>query len=1104
MPGSIVATYFLGAAAAGTGAFMAIGFAVNMIVSAVISKAFAPKSYNTNDETPNPGSPTQLPPAGDNKVPVIYGSAYTGGIITDLSITNNNQRLYYVLTLAEVTNTAPGQTADTITFGNVYWGGKRCVFGTGADTYKVVGLLDESTGITDTTVNGRLNIYLYNNGSASPTNSTLSAITVMSNADLAYQWNATKLMTNAAFAIIEITYSVSANLTGIQQTRFQLTNSRYKPGECLSDYWLSPRYGAALEAEAIDSATLAELDAYSNATMTYTPYTGGTATQTRFRFDGVVDTAQTIMTNMQAMASNCDCLIRFNEITGKWGVIVQSPTYTVAMAIDDSNMTSAIQITPTDLASSYNIAEVKFPDGTIKDSFNTATLDLSIINPALLYPNEPINKQTINLSLVNNSVRAQYLANRFLEEAREDLQVMVSVNYSGIQLEAGDIVSVTNANYGWSAKLFRIAKVVEQFGDTGAVTAGLTLMEYNSAVYDDKNVTEFTPAPNTGIGSPLGFGTLYAPTVTSIQTGANIPSFGLAVTAASNGIVQYAEVYYSAFATPTDAQRIFLGTTAVQPGGNPYTPGGSMGVVTVTTIPQGDWYFAVRMVNALGASNFSASSAVFAWRPLTFQFDQRYLAVAYADNATGTTGYSLDPRNKAYFGLYNTDVATLPSAVSDYTWYQASTNFATTNYLLFSNRSNRKFSFAIGNAGYANLTGAFVPTETSVYDTSVWSGQEDGNNYIDLDARTGQLTTVGTTSVSSADGLLSVTNNTNGSMVVSLERFLNFGAGVYSQTFSPASLTIDIFGRVVGFTQPDAFYFTESVFNATAGQTSFAVTHTVGNVIVFQNGVLLSNTEYTETGTTVVVNTACAVNDKVVVLNMRAVATDATYEYMNTEVLTVGSSSVVCNLPPYQLFEAGDKVTFANTGTPTQYTVSTYVASTKTITFTTTLAGVSVSNQIYRYRSAGQQYRPFTRIEVDLTAVSAYTPTEISVANGFEFLATNGACFNEIDYDLNLLEIGGFPSPVTGRFVLIQFSKNNFGVPACNITNTVSYSTNGALSYSFDNNPLSFALYANGSALVKGGSYDYTASSAGYNLTAAFDNNFTLLNQQTFARDGAA
>lgn len=1103
MPGSIIAVQVLGMVA-GSYAAMATAFAINMIASAIISKAFAPKSFGTNDATLNPGSPTQIPPAGSNKVPVIYGTAFTGGIITDLSITSNNQKLYYVMTLCEVTNTEPGQTPDTINFGDVYWGGKKCIFD-GTDQYKVIGLLDESTGVTDNTVAGKLNIYLYRNGSSSGVNTSQTAIQIMSGGGLVYQWDVTKQMSNVAFAIVEITYSQTANLTGIQQTRFEITNSRSKPGDCLSDYLQSTRYGAALSASQIDFTSLTALNTYSDASITYTTYSGSTATQTRFRFDGVVDTNQTVMENIQAMASCADCLIRYNEITAKWGVIVQSPTYTVAMDINDSRMVSAIQISPIDLSSSYNIIEVKFPDGTNQDSFNTALFNLAVVNPSLMYPNEPINKQTVTLGLINDSVRAQYIANRLLEAAREDLQIKVNINYSGLQLEAGDIVTVTNANYGWVAKLFRIAQVVEQFGSDGSITAALTLMEFNPAVYDDANVTQFTPAPNTGIGSPLGFGTITPPTITSSQPSAAIPSFGLAVTAAPAGVSQYAEVWYSAFATPTDTQRIFAGTTAVNPGGNPFNPGASMGVVTLTDIPQGDWYFFSRMVNALGSSAFSAASSVYAWRPLTFQFTERYIAVAYADNATGTSGFSTNPRNKAYFGLYNNSTANPPGGgASEYTWYQASSNFGTDNYLLIANRTSRRFSFDIGNAAQSNQTGIFVPTDTAKFDQSIWSGLQDGSNYIDLDARTGQITRVGTTSISSADGLLNVTNNTNGSMIVSLERFLNFGAGVYSKTFNAATLTIDIYGRVVGFTQPDGFYFTESVFSATAGQTSFAVTHVVGNVLVYRNGVLLSNTEYTETTSAVIMNTACVLGEIVVVINMRAVSTDAYYEPLITAVNTVGASSVVYTDAPYQLIEAGDLITFANTGTPTQYTVQSVNTTTKTITFTTTISGVTAGLPIFRYRAAGSAYRPFSRVEVDLTNVTSYTPSEITVLNGYELLFVNGAALNEIDYDLSGSTLGGFPANLTGRVILIQMAANNLGVPASNITNTVAYSTNGALSYVFPNNPLSMALYANGALFAKGSSYDYTATSAGYNLTSAINNNFTLLNQQTFARDGAA
>ena len=87
---------------------------------------------------------------------------------------------------------------------------------------------------------------------------------------------------------------------------------------------------------------------------------------------------------------------------------------------------------------------------------------MSVVNPSLLYPNEPVNKQEIILSFVNNNVRAQLLANRFLESCREDLQVQLRINYVGLQLEAGDIVTLTNSNYGWTAKLFRISKILKK------------------------------------------------------------------------------------------------------------------------------------------------------------------------------------------------------------------------------------------------------------------------------------------------------------------------------------------------------------------------------------------------------------------------------------------------------------------------------------------------------------------------------------------------------------------------------------------------------------------------------------------------------------------
>lgn len=259
--GTMIAVGLIGLTA-GSFAAIAVGFAINMVVSAVISKAL----YNSNQpsyegagQSPNLGNRQQVPPATDNKLPVIYGSSYVGGQVVDLSISENNQELYYVMALSEVTGTEAGQTPSTFTFGDIYWGGKLVQFqGNG---YTVASLLDESTGVEDTTVNGLMDFYLYSNGSFNPTNSPYTAIEVMQTSGLVYTWDATKLMTDCVFAIVHMTYNQPANITGLQQTKFQITNSMKATGDCIYDYLINTRYGGAIPVSQIDTDSLDALSA---------------------------------------------------------------------------------------------------------------------------------------------------------------------------------------------------------------------------------------------------------------------------------------------------------------------------------------------------------------------------------------------------------------------------------------------------------------------------------------------------------------------------------------------------------------------------------------------------------------------------------------------------------------------------------------------------------------------------------------------------------------------------------------------------------------------------------------------------------------------------
>jgi hypothetical protein len=203
---------------------------------------------------------------------------------------------------------------------------------------------------------------------------------------------------------------------------------------------------------------------------------------------------------------------------------------------------------------------------------------------------------------------------------------------------------------------------------------------------------------------------------------------------------------------------------------------------------------------------------------------------------------------------------------------------------------------------------------------------------------------------------------------------------------------------------------------------------------------------------------------------------------------------------PTQQFFSGDKITFANTGTPTQYTISSVNYATRTISFTASLSGVVAGNTIFQYRAAMSAYRPMSRWTTALTDTASYTPSEWAFRSGYEKLFINGMAINEFDYDLtNELT---FIQNVNGNLTTIQFVENILTTPAgasqTLTTNTVSGTTN----YLFNYNTNAFELYLNGCLIEQ--DTDYTLGTGLYTLSYTPTTNNTMLQQTTYQRTGAA
>ncbi len=644
-------------------------FAVNFALSMIVSRIFADNPETQQDM----GVRQQVPPSAVNAIPIVYGNAYMGGTFVDAVLTTDQTTMYYVLAISSISPN--GQfTFDTA---DMYYGDRKITFD-GSDLTKVVSLTDEA-GNVDTKVSGYLYINLYKSttgGTITSANGASAPSTVMGGSDIAVgqRWTGTRQMNGLGFAIVKLIYNRDADTTQLNPITFKVAHTLNgtgvaKAGDVWYDYMTNAVYGGAVDAAFVNSTSATALNAYGDQNITFTNSSGVPSTQPRYRINGVLDAGQSVLSNVDRIVSACDSWMTYNAALGQWSIVINKAEST-AYAFDDDNIIGEIRVSATDITSQINQVEARFP---FKENRDQAAF-VNIETPSgLLYANEPVNKYSITYDLVNDSVQAHYLANRLLEQAREDLIVSISTTYYGIQVDAGDVVSVTNADYGWNAKLFRVMKVNEASLPDGGLGARLELSEYNAQVYDDKDITQFTPVPNSDLSSPSYFSSLAAPTVTGFPS-ATVPNFSVTIFIPVTGRVTFGDLFFTTSATPTAADWQLL-TTATTSNSQPVT-NNTFYTFTNLTLNTGTYYFAYLVGNDVSQSALSTKSTAFVWNPVATVGPTGPTGGTGPTGSLGPTGDVGDtgPRNAQIYFYYNINQASAPTAP---TTAQVAYNFST-------------------------------------------------------------------------------------------------------------------------------------------------------------------------------------------------------------------------------------------------------------------------------------------------------------------------------------------------------------------------------------------------------------------------------------------
>jgi hypothetical protein len=584
------------------------------VVSDLMTKRSDPGSQAQQSQVSS-GTRVQLSPATANKLQIVYGSAFISPIIIDAKISTDQKTMWYVMALSEATDNG------SISFGRTWWGDKELSL-TGPNAVQWT----DTNGQTNSQCNNNLFVYYFNNGSHSPVNNTQSAIEILQDEQIAPadRWTDNHLMSNTAFAIVKIVFNQDASLTNLDQLKVQVINSINEPGTVVLDYLNNSRYGCAIPIENIDVDSLTALNTYSAQQISYTPAGGGAlAYQNRYTINGVINTNNNCLTNLQQIMDACDSWLKWDEVNNKWAVIINRSytdytTYESLFVIDSDNIVGGVDVVPVDLNSTYNRVESSFFNNKTKDQSDYTYLTLPEID---MNPNEPQNILSMQLPLVNNSVQAHYLAVRRLIQSREDLIVNISMDYSGIQIEAGDIVRVAHPVYGWGPmptnvnnpdKLFIVNQVVESKTEDGSLGARVSLFEYNEEIYQNIDIQDYVPESNTGIANPGWISQPSSPIVTTNTTptaDGSTSTFSVSGTVPDSGTILFMDFYYG---TTTDASTYKLYKTLNPATGKSFTNGASV-QITVNDLPAGTYFWSVRARSTQTSSPMGSTSNSHTW-----------------------------------------------------------------------------------------------------------------------------------------------------------------------------------------------------------------------------------------------------------------------------------------------------------------------------------------------------------------------------------------------------------------------------------------------------------------------------------------------------------
>jgi hypothetical protein len=335
--------------------------------------------------------------------------------------------------------------------------------------------------------------------------------------------------------------TLAANLS--EQTASFSSN----PAFCLLDYLRNERYGKGIATADIDLQSF--YDASQVAVTQVTPYSGGSDINI-FDCNAVLDTSKKIIENVRTLLKGCRGYLPYTG--GKYKLIIET-TGSASITLTEDDIVGGYTLNSENKNDKYNrvicsfvnpdrnyqVDEVQFPpidDSGLASADQHATMKTADGGFLL--------EGRFDFQTITSPYQAEEMAEIILRRSREALKLSVNVSGDGYDLAIGDIVNITHASLGFSAKPFRVLAV--SFNED--YTIGLTLVEYQATHYTWASKAQQTAVPTTTLPNPFVVQPPASVTLTdqliSYNDGTVIVALDVQIGASPDSFVSFYQVEY--------------------------------------------------------------------------------------------------------------------------------------------------------------------------------------------------------------------------------------------------------------------------------------------------------------------------------------------------------------------------------------------------------------------------------------------------------------------------------------------------------------------------------------------------------------------------------